>query len=382
MIIFLNGGSSVGKSTIARQVMRQSTRPFIYYSIDHLVNYWMDEKFISFGEENKNWFHHENILDGTGQPQTRIVDGPNALALHKDMIEALEVLIKKGYDLIIDEVLWKKEIFEHYLHALCCAKSVYLFHITCDLIECEKRERARPDRFLGLARGLYYQLNQKWPLYDLEIDTTYTSASQCAASLLQYLETHTKPAAFLQSIRQEITFQALQVDHFPFLYQWHQAEHIIAWWNDGEKWDYAKVETSYTAYLKYHKKKGAKHSPICGYVIYCAQHPMGYLHYYNMEEVKQGVEYLDTTRVKVAALEIMIGDSFYTKKNLAHYILELFLKEYIWPTFRACFVALHVNNVAAINAYQKAGFKIVNRLNDPPLYWMLIENPHTYTLQS
>ena len=42
MIIFLNGSSSSGKSTLARHIMHQSERPFLYYSIDHLVNFWID----------------------------------------------------------------------------------------------------------------------------------------------------------------------------------------------------------------------------------------------------------------------------------------------------------------------------------------------------
>ncbi|MGE3320240.1 MAG: AAA family ATPase, partial [Candidatus Berkiella sp.] len=63
MIIFLNGTSSVGKSTLARAIMRQSERPFIYYSIDHLVNYWIDEKFVAFENEPKDWFFHDISVD-------------------------------------------------------------------------------------------------------------------------------------------------------------------------------------------------------------------------------------------------------------------------------------------------------------------------------
>src|ERR1700722_10983686 len=110
MIIFLNGASSVGKSSIARKIMRQSNRPFIYFSIDHLVNLWVDEKFIAFEDEPDESLYREREKDSTGNLLTHIVDGPHAKQLHWDMIEALTVLIKKGYDLIIDEVLWENEI--------------------------------------------------------------------------------------------------------------------------------------------------------------------------------------------------------------------------------------------------------------------------------
>lgn len=201
MIIFLNGSSSVGKSCIARQIMRQSDRPFIYFSIDHLVDLWMDDKFIVFEGESKEWFNYKSEADATGNKVTHLVSGPHAEQLHWDMIEALTVLIKKGYDLIIDEVLWDNNIFEKYKPALQHAQTVYIIKVICDLIECERREKNRKDRFQGFARALYHQVYANCPFYDLEVDTTYTTSAQCAQHILQFMHTHPQPQAFVKALQ-------------------------------------------------------------------------------------------------------------------------------------------------------------------------------------
>lgn len=200
MIIFLNGASSVGKSTIAREMMRQSDRPFLYFSIDHLVNFWIDEKFVAFENEPKEWFYHERTLDEKGNLEVKIIDGPNAVQLHWDMIEAITVLIKKGYDFIIDEVLWDDTIFERYIPTLMAANRVYMVKVICDLVECERREKKRNDRFAGLARGLYNQVYKDFPYYDLIIDTTGVKPAKSAEEVLTYIEKHDYPTAFKRSV--------------------------------------------------------------------------------------------------------------------------------------------------------------------------------------
>lgn len=205
MIIFLNGGSSVGKSTIAREMMRQSDRPFLYFSVDHLVNFWIDEKFVAFENEPKEWFYHERALDETGNVEVRIIDGPNALQLHWDMIEAISVLIKKGYDFIIDEVLWDESIFNRYIPALSSANRVYMVHVVCDLVECERREKKRNDRFEGLARGLYNQVYKDFPYYDFVADTTGAKKEIMAAEILKFVDKNDHPTAFQRSVQKQIT---------------------------------------------------------------------------------------------------------------------------------------------------------------------------------
>lgn len=212
MIIFLNGASSVGKSTIAREIMRQSDRPFLYFSVNHIANVWLDQKFIAFEDEPNDWFYHEQVIDEKGIFETRIINGPNAVQLHWDLIESITVLINKGYDFIIDEVLWDRRIFERYVPALLSANRVYMVKVICDLVECERRESKRKDRFKGLARGLYSQVYQDFPYYDIEIDTTGIAYQKSAEQLLNFVTKNEHPTAFKQSVEKLKTLN-LGVDH-------------------------------------------------------------------------------------------------------------------------------------------------------------------------
>ncbi|RHZ36435.1 phosphotransferase-like protein [endosymbiont GvMRE of Glomus versiforme] len=193
MIIFLNGGSSVGKSSIAREIMRQSEIPFLYFSIDHLVNYWIDEKFVSVNTENppelkKAWFFHIEEKDKKGNPVIKIKDGAKAKKLHKDIIKCWSNLAQKGYSLIIDEVIWKKEIFTFYQQEFSHVNSPFIMiKVKCDLEAALLREKVRGDRFIGLVRGTK-EVEKNIPNYDLEIDTTSILPSENAKIILNFIK--------------------------------------------------------------------------------------------------------------------------------------------------------------------------------------------------
>lgn len=376
MIIFLNGASSVGKSTLARRIMQLSERPFIYYSIDHLVNFWLDEKFVTFDDGDQNWFYHESKIDELGQRGTHIVDGPHAIQLHWDMIESLTVLINKGYDLIIDEVLWQPEIYERYVHALCHSKTVYLVKITCDLIECERREKDRNDRFLGLARGLYTQVYKTSLQYDLEIDTTYNSPEECARSVLDYVQHHPLPHAFLASLKSLISFAPLQLTDMPLLQQWLNAPHLAQEWGQERHWTLKAVTEKYQSYVAGFKWVNEQKKPIHAFIISCAKVPIGLIQCCQANDFPRDGSIIADLSDDTAALDIMLGVAAYLNKGIGTFVISTFIEHYIWPHFSACVVDPNSTNLAAIRVYQKAGFKIIEQFKEPSVTWMVkAKNP-------
>lgn len=371
MIIFLNGTSSVGKSTLARAIMRQSERPFIYYSIDHLVNFWIDEKFVAFENEPKDWFFHDISVDEYGNRLTHIIDGPNAVQLHWDMIESLAVLIQKGYDLIIDEVLWEKEIFERYIDALCFSKKVFIVKVICDLIECERRENEREDRFKGLARGLYSKVYNNDLIYDLEIDTTTDSADASAKQVVQFVESHKAPTAFLEYISQKITFIPLQNKHFALLQHWLNTEEVAMWWSKDKAWTHAEIEEKYLSYVQGYKMMDGVRKPIHAFIIECANKPIGYIQYYDVNDFERDGYDLPKTSEKMAAIDLFIGEQNYINKNLGKVIINQFVENYIQNQFKACYVDPDTANTTAIRTYEKSGFTVVKQLDQPPVTIMI-----------
>ncbi len=371
MIIFLNGTSSSGKSTLARQIMRQSERPFLYYSIDHLVNFWIDEKFVAFENEPKDWFFHDFSLDEQGNPLTHIVDGPNAVQLHWDMIEAIAVLIEKGYDLIIDEVLWQNEIFMRYVDALCFANKVYVVKVICELMECERRESERDDRFAGLARALYPQVYNPAIDYDLEIDTTSDDPQQAAQRVIQYVETHKEPSAFNAFIRKQITFKPLAIEHFSYLKRWLNADHVAKWWSKDKAWTNKDIEQKYHTYTKGFKISGSDEKPLHAFIIECASKPIGYIQYYDVNDFEREGYDLPLANEKTAAIDLYIGEKQYLNKNLSSVLLSQFIESYIQSPFSACFVDPDTANLAAIRTYETCGFVVVKQLSQPPITCMV-----------
>lgn len=360
MIIFLNGTSSSGKSVIAREIMHQSERPFICFSIDHFVNFWIDGKFISFGEESKEWFFQQpaggvNILDAP------MVEGPSIPTLHWDMIGAFAELVKKGYDLIIDEVLWSPDIFPHFIALLAESDRVYLVKVICELMICEQRESLRPDRYKGLTRSLYHKVYVSPPDYDLEVDTTSTSAKNCAANILKFIQGESKPLAFKHYLKNSVSFQALTANHFSLLSQWLNMPMVAQWWGEGKRWDLAAVEEKCEENKKEKKQ-------IQAYIISCSEKPIGYIQYYRAKE-----HITDGSRaLTVAGVDLYFGDPSYTERGFGAFVLELFLTQFVWEHFEACLVKVDANNEKLINLLESARFQTIKQL--PPHIWMLRKN--------
>lgn len=369
MIIFLNGASSAGKSTIAREIMRQSERPFLYYSINHLVELWLDEKFIALADdEPKTWLYQQFSL--RGEDSTRIEGQPDVNQLRWDMIDALLVLIKKGYDLIIDEVLWHESVFQHYVHALTYAKQVYLIRIECDLIECEAREKKRADRFIGLARASYAQVYRPHPRYDFAVDSTTLSAMMAAKQILKFVDEYPYPQALATAMQAMIAFEPLQSSHFSLLKKWLNAKHVRQWWEENQVWTSKQVKSKYESYVKGYKEQAGQKKPIRAFVITCAQYPIGYIQFYSAYDFPRS-HALQQLPASLAAVDFYVGEASYLQKGLAPVILQLFLSKFVWQSFTACFVDPDSENSRAIQAYRRAGFSILAELPDPKVTWML-----------
>jgi len=370
MIIFLNGTSSSGKSVIAREIMRQSERPFLYYSVDHIVNYWIDEKFVALEDEPKAWFFHQHVQSEPGRTAPHRVEGPDTHQLHWDMIESLMVFVKKGYDLIIDEVLWNREIFQRYTPLLCYANSVFLFKIICNLIECERREKQRVDRFVGLARALYEQVYISPPDYDFEVDTTYKTIKQSATDILQFVQQN-RPHAFLDYVRAEVSLHPLTEEHFGLLTQWMNTAHVASWWGENKSWTLKDVQEKYTSYVKGYKLNANQKKPISAFLIYCAEQPIGYIQFYNAHDFPREGYTLSGSIPSLAALDLYIGEPAYLGKGIGVAAIKKLLKEFIWPRFEACLVDPDLSNMQAIRAYEAAGFKTIKQLSSSPVVLML-----------
>jgi chloramphenicol 3-O phosphotransferase len=164
-IILLNGASSSGKSTLARELQDVLDEPFLHVSPDHLVASGL----LPQRREQSGPF------DWWRQMRPRFFAG-----FHR----WLPALAGAGNDLIVDHIIefasWRREIAR-----LLAGLDVYLVGVHCDLDEIDRRERERGDRRPGQGRthvsddGIH-----TFGPYDLEVDTTAGVSRQLAESIV------------------------------------------------------------------------------------------------------------------------------------------------------------------------------------------------------
>lgn len=160
-IIFLNGASSAGKSTLARALQARAPLPFWHYSIDHLQA-------------------------GGVLPRERIEGGDFAWAsLRQTFFEgfhrSITAFAEAGNHLLVEHIVEERAWMER-LQRLLEPHDVFYVGLHCPLDELERRERARGDRRLGEARA-DLAVTHGLCRYDFELSTTGPVADQAEAVL-------------------------------------------------------------------------------------------------------------------------------------------------------------------------------------------------------
>ena len=72
---------------------------------------------------------------------------------------------------------------------------VFFVAVRCPLEILERREKTRGDRREGMARYQHQQVHSHG-IYDIEVDTSAISSSECAARILERMRSGPPPSAF------------------------------------------------------------------------------------------------------------------------------------------------------------------------------------------
>jgi aminoglycoside 6'-N-acetyltransferase len=169
-----------------------------------------------------------------------------------------------------------------------------------------------------------------------------------------------------------ITFTKLQKEHFILLLQWLYEPHVRAWWDKNVAWTDELIEKKYIPYTKGYKILGNIKKPIHAFIIQVEDVPVGYIQYYNKYDFppEQGYE-VEGLSDSLAAIDFYIGEKEYLGKGIGAEAIQLFLKEYVFKKFDACFVDPDTANKAAISTYEKAGFSLVKEMPELAVMWMV-----------
>ncbi len=165
----LNGGSSSGKSAIARCLQAVLAEPWLVFGTDTLVEA-MPAALRTSAEGI------EFASDGA------VIVGPEFRELEAAWIEGIAAIARAGAPIIVDEVfLGGAASQQRWLNALGTLRVLWV-GVRCDGAVAAAREVARSDRVAGMAMS-QAELVHRGVAYDLQVDTTRTEALECARTI-------------------------------------------------------------------------------------------------------------------------------------------------------------------------------------------------------
>ncbi|MEF3310465.1 AAA family ATPase [Paenibacillus sp. GYB004] len=173
-VIFLNGTSSSGKTSISLELQRILDEPYLHISLDKFLHMLPVE-----------------YLNGS-KPADKTKDAMFKVA--KGMHHALSALVATGNNIIVDHVLQERQWLDECVMLLADYKVLFV-SVNCSLEELQRRERERGDRNIGLA-NYQYNLVHTHGTYDLEINTELNKTHECAQQIKQYLHDNSHLNAF------------------------------------------------------------------------------------------------------------------------------------------------------------------------------------------
>ncbi|MBS3903902.1 MAG: AAA family ATPase [Simkania sp.] len=141
-IIYLNGPSSSGKTTLAKALQETFSEPYLHLGLDKIIGF-MPKKINNWeGGAAPLGFSWEQAIDPTGSPTYHIHAGPFAMRINRTLKDIALLLASQGYNLIIDDVAFGaieveewKQVLKHY--------NVLYVGVLTHLDILEQRERTR-----------------------------------------------------------------------------------------------------------------------------------------------------------------------------------------------------------------------------------------------
>lgn len=192
MIILLNGASSAGKSTILKELQVVFDDLFLGMSVDKFMS-MVPPNHQGFGSKAAQMWSWEQSFDQQGELMTLKV-GPLGKSYILGMYECIRVMAERGFNVIVDDVCLDAELLRQIATQLAQFK-VYFIGITCELPILEERERLRGNRVIHSARSQHGVVHS-FCEHDLIIDTSKTSARDCALKIKTFVEENPTPQAF------------------------------------------------------------------------------------------------------------------------------------------------------------------------------------------
>ncbi len=169
MIIYINGTSSSGKTSVAKELQKLRPEPYFYFSIDTLLYslYEEDVKAIMGHQTYRQKLNWESVFEG--------------------YFASVAALANAGNNVIADCPVYSQKLGQYFQKHLGSIDNRLTVKLDCPLLVLEERERNRGDRAIGVAKGQYAGIHKHLD-FNLEFDSSKDSPTEIASTISQAFE--------------------------------------------------------------------------------------------------------------------------------------------------------------------------------------------------
>ncbi len=179
-IIILNGTSSSGKSSIAKELQRSAPATTLHTGID-LFAEMLPEGFLVLSDgvdpaivEGLLWVTAE---DGR---VTEFRLGPEAVRFKESMYRSAKAMASMGFDVVVDDVIMDRRVLAAIARLL--AGEAYFVGVHCPKDVAARRHVERGDRMPGLVET-QFDVVHRLGVYDVTVDTHESNPTECADAI-------------------------------------------------------------------------------------------------------------------------------------------------------------------------------------------------------
>ena len=184
-VVFINGASSAGKSSIGKALQELTVEPFLLLGLD--TCFAMVPPRWAGGPEGPLrhlGFAYDELPADDGHPMLRITYGAVGWRMMAGFHRGVVEMVRAGNCVIIDEMLLDERVRDDWLGLLAPLRPL-LVGVLCADEELARREKMRGNR-PGLARWSARHVHRGMS-YDLMVDTTAASPTTAAAEIAKAL---------------------------------------------------------------------------------------------------------------------------------------------------------------------------------------------------
>lgn len=162
----------------------------------------------------------------------------------------------------------------------------------------------------------------------------------------------------MSEISQEITFRLLKEDDLKLIHKWFLSDHIIKWYSK-KRWTFAELKNKYLP-------RTLGKVPTSCFLILFEKKPIGQIQMYKINDYPEYKKIIQVDE-NAAGVDLFIGEKDFLHKGLGSIIINKFLKNFVFAQLEvdSCIMGPNPKNIAAIKAYQKAGFSHFKTIFNP-----------------